>query len=124
MRKTAAVSPVYLRAALEAWGYFDERGPYMQRAFRDAIERRSRTFAGKKETAMIGLLRRVADGEAFTMPGPVPGWKATEADAGMIALRDVMAAALRAVPGAWAEFNEGAGRGRTPPRRRSGRCEL
>ena len=108
MPETAVVSPVYLRAALEAWGYFNERGPYMRRAFRDAIERHGHIFTDKKEAAMIGLLRRVADGEAFTMPGPVPGWKATEADAGMIALRDVMAAALRAVPGAWAEFNEGA----------------
>jgi hypothetical protein len=82
----------------------------MQRAFRDAIEARSRVFTDKKEAAMIGLLRRVADGERFAKPGTVPGWKATEADAEMVALRDVMATALRSVPGAWEEFNEGARR--------------
>lgn len=111
MRETAVVRPLYLRAALKTWEYFDERGPYMRRAFRDAIERRGDIFTDKEEAAMIGLLYRIADGETFTMPDPLPRGSVSDKDAGILALRDVTALALRAVPGAWAEFDKASGEG-------------
>lgn len=111
MRETTVVSPLYLRAALKAWEYFDEHGPYMRASFRDAVERRGHIFTDKKEAAMIGLLYRIADGEAFTMPDPLPRGSVSDKDAGILALRDVTALALRAVPGAWEEWEVNEGKG-------------
>jgi hypothetical protein len=108
-RKPAAMNPDYQRAAVMAWGYFNERGPYMQTAFRDAIERHGRVFTDKKGAAMLVVLRHVVDGE--DLPAPVAAAGGTpKGDEGLKALAVVMATALRSVPGAWEEFNEGAAR--------------
>jgi hypothetical protein len=100
----AAVNPDYQRAAVMAWGYFNERGLYMQTAFRDAIERHGRVFADKKGAAMVALLRRVVDGEDLPTPAASPAESTPKGDEGLKALAVVMGAALRSVPGAWDEW--------------------
>lgn len=109
-RKAAALNPEYERAAVMAWTYFNERGPYMKTAFRTAIERYGRTFADKKGAAMLALLRRVVDGEDLPTPAASSAGNTPKGDKGLEALAVVMGTALKSVPGAWDEWAEVTGK--------------
>lgn len=109
-RKAAAMNPDYQRAAVMAWDYFNERGPYMRTAFRSALAARSEHSPTKKEAAMLALLRRVVDGEDLPAPAASAAASTPKGDKGLEALAVVMGTALRSVPGAWDEWAKTSGK--------------